>query len=69
MKLRIAEQYVEKFGLLAKEGNTFVLPANLGDVGSMVAMAQGMLGGRKSAERRSASPPSSILEAQRTSIA
>ncbi len=43
MKLRIAEQWVEQFGHLAKEGNTFVMPANLSDVGSMIALAQGML--------------------------
>ena len=29
MKLRIAEDYVEQFGKLAKEGNTLVVPANL----------------------------------------
>ena len=29
MQLRIAEQYVEQFGQLAKAGNTFVVPANL----------------------------------------
>jgi regulator of protease activity HflC (stomatin/prohibitin superfamily) len=43
MKLRIAEQWVEQFGALAREGNTFVIPANLSDVGSMIAMAKGML--------------------------
>ncbi len=47
MKLRIAEQWVAQFGELAKKGNTFVLPANLSDVGSMIALAQGMLGGDK----------------------
>ena len=45
MRLRIAEQWVEQFGNLAREGNTFVLPADLSNVGSMIAMAQGMLGG------------------------
>ena len=47
MKLRIAEQWVAQFGELAKKGNTFVLPANLADVGSMIALAQGMLDGGK----------------------
>ncbi len=47
MKLRIAEQWVAQFGELAKKGNTFVLPANLSDVGSMIALAQGMLEGGK----------------------
>jgi regulator of protease activity HflC (stomatin/prohibitin superfamily) len=43
MQLRIAEQYLEQFGKLAKAGNTFVLPANLSDVGSIIALASGML--------------------------
>ncbi len=43
MQLRIAEQYVEQFGNLAQEGNTFVVPANLTDIASMIALAGGML--------------------------
>jgi regulator of protease activity HflC (stomatin/prohibitin superfamily) len=43
MQLRIAEQYVHEFGKLAQAGNTFVVPANLSDVGSMIAIATGML--------------------------
>ena len=39
IRLRIAEQYVEQFGRLAKTGNTFVVPANLGDLASMLTMA------------------------------
>jgi len=39
MQLRIAEQYIQEFGNLAKEGNTFVVPANLGDLTSMMALA------------------------------
>jgi len=37
--LRIAEQYVEAFGKLAKSTNSVVLPANVGDPASMVAQA------------------------------
>ncbi|HTT72010.1 MAG TPA: stomatin-like protein [Anaeromyxobacteraceae bacterium] len=50
LQLRIAEQYVTQLGQLAKAGNTFVLPANLSDVGSMVALATSVLrgGGPKS---------------------
>jgi hypothetical protein len=33
----VAEQYVEQFGNLAKENNTMILPANLGDIGGTVA--------------------------------
>lgn len=39
MQLRIAEQYVAQFGEIAKEGNTLVVPANLSDVSSMIALA------------------------------
>jgi regulator of protease activity HflC (stomatin/prohibitin superfamily) len=38
-QLRVAEQYVKQFGELAKAGNTMILPANVADVASMVAMA------------------------------
>ena len=39
MQLRIAEQYIDEFGNLAKHGNTFVVPANLADLTSMMALA------------------------------
>ena len=39
MQLRIAEDYVEQFGNLAKDANTLVVPANLADVSSMIALA------------------------------
>jgi regulator of protease activity HflC (stomatin/prohibitin superfamily) len=45
VQLRVAEQYVEQFGNLAKSGTTLVLPANLSDVGSMIALATSVLRG------------------------
>ena len=42
MQLRITEQYIEEFGRLAKAGNTFVVPSNLSDVASMIALATGV---------------------------
>jgi regulator of protease activity HflC (stomatin/prohibitin superfamily) len=42
MQLRIAEQYIEEFGRLAKTGNTFVVPSNLSDIASMIALATGI---------------------------
>lgn len=39
VELRVAEQYIEQFGKLAKEANTLILPANLGDVASMISTA------------------------------
>jgi len=46
MKLRIAEAYVQQFGNLAKEGNTLVVPANLADLTSMIALATNMVGSK-----------------------
>src|SRR4029450_3075265 len=43
VQLRVAEQYVSRFGELAKEGNTLILPANLADVGSMIALAMSVI--------------------------
>jgi regulator of protease activity HflC (stomatin/prohibitin superfamily) len=39
MQLRVAEQYIAEFGRLAKTGNTLVVPANLSDLTSMIALA------------------------------
>jgi regulator of protease activity HflC (stomatin/prohibitin superfamily) len=39
MQLRVAEQYIGEFGKLAKTGNTYVVPANLTDLTSMMALA------------------------------
>src|SRR5881409_3936631 len=52
-QLRVAEQYIEQFGALAKAGNTLVLPATVSDVGSMIALAMNVIGRRASA----AGPP------------
>jgi regulator of protease activity HflC (stomatin/prohibitin superfamily) len=43
VQLRVAEQYVERFGQLARESNTLVLPANVADVGSMLALAMNVI--------------------------
>jgi regulator of protease activity HflC (stomatin/prohibitin superfamily) len=34
MQLRVAEQYVEQFGAIAKSANSLVIPANLSDIAS-----------------------------------
>jgi regulator of protease activity HflC (stomatin/prohibitin superfamily) len=54
MRLRIAEQYVAQFGELAKAGNTLVLPANLSDVGSMIALATKLIPGTDGESPRAA---------------
>ena len=51
VQLRVAEQYIGKFGELAKTSNTLVLPANVADVGSMLALAMNMI------SKRSPTPP------------
>src|SRR5215471_7370732 len=43
VQLRVAEQYIARFGELAKASNTMVLPANVADVGSMMALAMNMI--------------------------
>jgi regulator of protease activity HflC (stomatin/prohibitin superfamily) len=39
IQLRVAEDYIERFGELAKESNTMILPANASDIGAMIATA------------------------------
>ncbi len=39
MQLRIAEDYLERFGQLAKAGNTLIIPANLSDIAGMIGSA------------------------------
>ena len=46
MQLRIAEQWIAQFGELAKAGNTYVVPANLADIGSVIALAKGIGAGK-----------------------
>jgi regulator of protease activity HflC (stomatin/prohibitin superfamily) len=38
-QLRVAESYLTQFGALAQKTNTLILPANVSDVASMVALA------------------------------
>jgi regulator of protease activity HflC (stomatin/prohibitin superfamily) len=52
VQLRVAEQYITKFGELAKASNTLVLPANVSDVGSMLTLAMNMI-----TKRSSPTPP------------
>ncbi len=48
MQLRIAEEYVKQFGTLATEAqSTLVVPANLADVASMIALATNVVKSQK----------------------
>ena len=51
VRLRVAEQYVDRFGQLAKAGTTMILPANVSDVGSMVASAMTVIDRIKAGEK------------------
>ena len=42
--LRVAEKYIAEFGNLAKENNTMIIPANMGDISSMIATVMSVLG-------------------------
>ena len=52
VQLRVAEQYITQFGELAKESNTLVLPANVADVGSMIALAMKAVGRESASSSR-----------------
>ncbi|MDR1874465.1 MAG: paraslipin [Synergistaceae bacterium] len=39
VSLKIAEQFVQEFGKLAKENNTMIIPSNLADIASFIATA------------------------------
>src|SRR5690349_3149946 len=43
MQLRLAEEYIKQFGLLAKSGTSMIVPATISDVSSMIAMATSIL--------------------------
>ena len=43
VQLRVAEQYVEKLGMLAQQNNTMILPANMADVSSIIATAMSVI--------------------------
>jgi len=43
VQLKVAEQMVQQFGNLAKSTNTMILPANFGDMASMIAAAMSVV--------------------------
>ena len=43
MQLRIGEEYVRQFGKMAKESTTLVIPGQLSDRASVVAMATSII--------------------------
>jgi regulator of protease activity HflC (stomatin/prohibitin superfamily) len=53
VQLRIAEQYITKFGELARDTTTMIVPANVGDVAGMLATAMNVV------QRGGVTPPAS----------
>ena len=43
VQLRVAEKMVEQFGNLAKQSTTLILPANFGDIASLIATAMSVV--------------------------
>ncbi|MCX6132343.1 MAG: paraslipin [Ignavibacteriales bacterium] len=43
VQLRVAEKLVEQFGNLAKQSTTLILPANFGDISSLIATAMSVV--------------------------
>lgn len=43
VQLQVAEQYIEQFGNIAKEGNTILLPSNLADISGVIATAMSVI--------------------------
>ena len=64
VQLRVAEQYIGQFGELAKKSNTIVLPANVADVGAMIALAMKMIQ-KEPGRVRGESPESRVPKSQR----
>lgn len=51
VQLRVAERLIEQFGNLAKSTNTLILPANFGDMASMLATTMSVIKQTKQGER------------------
>ncbi|MEZ5353534.1 MAG: stomatin-like protein [Bryobacteraceae bacterium] len=45
VQLRVAEQYIEQFGNLAKANNTMIVPTNLSDISGVLATAMSVIKG------------------------
>jgi regulator of protease activity HflC (stomatin/prohibitin superfamily) len=52
--LKVAEQYVNAFAYLAKTNNTLIVPANLGDMATLITSAMTMLDRNKPAQAKPA---------------
>jgi len=57
VQLRVAEQYINEFGKLAKSGNTLVVPSNLSDVGAMIGLAMSAIRPKDAVPKGPLAPP------------
>jgi regulator of protease activity HflC (stomatin/prohibitin superfamily) len=57
VNLRVAERYVDAFAGLARTGNTLIIPANLGDIGGLIASAMTVVKLAAPAAEGGAAPP------------
>ena len=62
VSISVAEQYINAFGNLAKEGNTVLIPANTGDITSMVTQAMTIY------QKLGQKPPALPLQSQEQSV-
>ncbi|QGZ61366.1 SPFH domain-containing protein [Paraburkholderia acidisoli] len=61
VNLKVAEQYVSAFANLAKQGNTLIVPGNLGDMSSMIASAMTIVNRAGITEGQLSTPPASPI--------
>ena len=47
VNLKVAEQYVDAFAQLAKEGNTLIMPANVADIGGLISAGMSIIKGQQ----------------------
>ena len=52
--LKVAEQYVNAFAYLAKTNNTLIVPANMGDMATLITSAMTMLDRTKAGQAKPA---------------
>ena len=60
VNLKVAEQYVQAFGEIAKQGNTLIVPANLSDLSSLIAGAMSVVRGTQRGAPAADPGPASI---------
>jgi len=57
VNLRVAEEYIEQFGKLARTTNTLILPSNVADVGGFIATAMSVIRADVRTPAAPAAPP------------